>query len=267
MVLLKSKCRITNDANHPIGVTIKPSEMSDLEMWKHLHRKLELEISNLWQRSIFLGTFIVLLLTGYGYYFGKVMIPAFTVQTNNGITLFGDLTGLFLAFLICIMGLLWVAMAKGSKYWYELYENKIIILENMIFHYKYKQFKYKEEYNIEKGIPLVCDKGLFSNDASCYSPSKINIVLGWILCFIGYILCVIHFVFLMFSQITCLCDNRFIRCFCCDSSCCIFGLLLALIVSVLVVLALVSMICDDFSFIRHKPVNYETSRNDCNENT
>ena len=170
--------------------TSSSNTINEKELWKHLHRKLELEISNLWQRSVFLATFIVLLFTGYGCFFAQVIIPDKPQQFADGSSL--DFIGLFLACLIVIMGMLWIAMAKGSKYWYEIYEKKIEILEYTIMKGNL-QFLYEQEYNVD--LPqktLVETGGLLSNKPSLYSPSKINIMLGWIVFVVGIFLMIFH---------------------------------------------------------------------------
>ena len=98
---------------------------------------------------------------------------------------------------ICVLGIvlsyIWIAMCKGSKAWYEVYEKTIYQLETEIF---------SSEKDLEKYVEGLCtkqfrdkmDMKLFNNyDGGQYSPSKINILIGdilliiWILC---AILCV-----------------------------------------------------------------------------
>ncbi len=92
-----------------------------------------------------------------------------------------------------ILSILWIAMAKGSKAWYEAYENAI------------------DHFSRELGLPsedkmkkyVIPAKGkmnscLFSTKAGAYSPSKINIVIGWVSFVIWCLTTIIHVVLLIF---------------------------------------------------------------------
>ena len=49
------------------------NQVSLKELREEFYKIRKFEIQNLWQRSIFLATFIVLLFTGYGAFFEKLM--------------------------------------------------------------------------------------------------------------------------------------------------------------------------------------------------
>lgn len=133
-----------------------------------------LELSLLWQHSIFLDTFIVLVYTGYG----AMWINIITKDNNNGLLIMANCISIFLAILGYTLSLLYIMMGKGSKYWYECYKKLIEYIE------------YREEYKNEEGENLLyamCkvnefkpeeDKCLLSRNADKFSVSKINILLG-----------------------------------------------------------------------------------------
>lgn len=87
-----------------------------------LYQCRELEITTQWQRSVFLAAFIILLFTGYAK-----LIELFFSRNIAYLPL--HWTGLILAFLIFIFGILWLAMAKGSKRWTDIYETKIFSMK------------------------------------------------------------------------------------------------------------------------------------------
>lgn len=184
-----------------------------LEIWKQLYKRLELEINNLWQRSIFLASFIILAFTGYGCYFSKLFINC------KSCCILGvyHIPGIFLGCVISILGVLWIALAKGSKYWFEIYEKKIAIFEHNYL-CNHQQYAYVEEkamkdeklkYDIfNKDNVLVNDSSFFSFSASAYSPSRINILLGWIIGIIGIIICILHYV-LLYSKCVNICKSLY----------------------------------------------------------
>ena len=159
-------------------------------IWEQLHRCRELEISTQWQRVIFLSSFIVLTLTGNSILFYNIFC-AFEPVKMSSILIFA---GLCLGFILLLCGAMWLAMTKGSKYWMNVYERKIDLIELQLnFENDYKQFRYLEEkYNDDNtttaadgqiykpGCFLVNPKGIFFK-AKATSPSKTNILIGYLL--------------------------------------------------------------------------------------
>lgn len=162
------------------------------EVLSRLYKCRDLEITNLWQRSIFLSVFLILCFTGYGI----LVIEMIDCQNISSWFTLNSLC-IILAFIGSIISVIWIYMAKGSKAWYEVYEAAISKFEN----------DYYEEIGIpennvmgEMGVPIdKLNNKLLSMKAGAYSPSKINILLGQI-CFLGWILIgVIHSAMIYFS--------------------------------------------------------------------
>lgn len=153
-----------------------------------LYKCRDMEIRNLWQRSIFLATFLVLCYTAYGTLIKDVLCSGCTIKDFPCL----NLVLIFISLVGILMSILWICMAKGSKAWQEVYEDAI--------------GKYEEEYlsgdipenyrsNKLKGDPSKRDRCLLSVNGGPYSPSKINIVIGqlsftiWILIYVAHIIC------------------------------------------------------------------------------
>lgn len=166
-----------------------------------LDKYRELEIQNLWQRSVFLGAFLILGYTGYGILVDKMLSTEYQEL---------QLLHFFACIVACvniIFSVLWIAMAKGSKAWYEAYENAIAFVENS----NQERYSWKEircEIDLRKRITNTakCESRmdlnkfeknlkndcLFSTKAGGYSPAKINIALGQISFFIWVIVLITH---------------------------------------------------------------------------
>lgn len=141
-----------------------------------LYKCRDLEISNLWQRSVYLSVFLILCFTGYGY----LSIDLIS-NRNAGISLISS-----------IFSIIWVLMTKSSKAWYEVYENAISKFE-------YKHFK-------KLGMPYENIMGemtfkqnnrndnIFSTKGGAYSPSKINIAIGQISLVIWVVVLIFHLI-------------------------------------------------------------------------
>ena len=83
----------------------------------------DFELTHFWQRSVFLGTFLVLIYTAYG----AVIIQILQNNVSSLMTL--HMIAIFITLIGAIFSIIWIMMAKGSKFWYELYERKIYSFE------------------------------------------------------------------------------------------------------------------------------------------
>ncbi|MCS2335518.1 hypothetical protein [Bacteroides sp. BFG-606] len=176
----------------------KGNQKCDLERTLNkLYRCRDMEITNLWQRSIFLAVFLTLTLSGYGILISNLFSNNVFIELNYKI-LHGA------AFAIGLLGftlsVIWVLMAKGSKAWYEVYAKAISDFE--------------EEFKHELGIPQIYlmgkvdfldkdmekkdDDGFYYNkklsniDSGAYSVSKLNILIGWVFLITWSVVIILH---------------------------------------------------------------------------
>lgn len=165
------------------------------EIRKELYELRKFEIQNLWQRSVFLATFIAILLTVYGHLIDKLLS-----EPNNWST-YSQSQSLSIHIICCFLSLLgatfsviWVMMAKGSKAWYEIHERKIHEIE--------KELNVTEKYRMKPGAPWDLDNSLYSNKAGCYSVSRINILLGQVLLIVWQLAFYTHFILAILAYAT-----------------------------------------------------------------
>lgn len=155
------------------------------ELRKEFYKIRKFEIQNLWQRSIFLITFIVILITGYANLIEKLLLERDKWLTNSN---FSDIHIHVICCILAILGFIfssiWIMMAKGSKAWYEIYEKRICQIE--------KELQVRAEYKMQPGAPWRLDNSFLSTDPGTYSVSRINIILGQILLFIFWGASCIH---------------------------------------------------------------------------
>ena len=177
-----------------------------LEMYKILYQAYADEIKNLWQRSIFLGAFMTLAWGGYGAlqlkFIDKVLDKSFALGAYHYYSI-------LLCFVIIILSLLWIAMAKGSKFVQEAHEkhienlnfDKLNEVDTKINQYK-RLFCDLDTYETKLNEKDRLSKKLLINgalQAYRYSPSKINIILGWFSVLIAVSLGAVH-LFVAFSE-------------------------------------------------------------------
>lgn len=103
-------------------------KITSKDIYSSLWRCRDFELSHLWQRSIFLTTFLVMSFTGYGSIL--LRICEYITDDNKRIPFcILNIAGLFIALLGVVLSALWIMMGKGSKAWYEKYEKALYNIE------------------------------------------------------------------------------------------------------------------------------------------
>ena len=156
--------------------------------------KSELEL--LWQRSVFVASFLLLLFTGYGSYVLKsleIVKDKEAILYNKFVLLLGDY--MFNSVSICILSVafilssIWYLIARGSKACFEQYENAI--------GETYKKYIKDKIYGSEFLRPyfgISMPKSIFS--AGAFSVSKLNIIIPMIFMCLSFVLIVYHTIYL-----------------------------------------------------------------------
>ncbi|WP_294593737.1 hypothetical protein [uncultured Bacteroides sp.] len=180
-----------NDSLEKSNDSIHNSKEDLIRTLERLYKCRDLEISNLWQRSVFLSAFLVLCFTGYGY----LLIQIIDSNTTLPALAYYHVVAIALGGVNFVFSLLWIMMAKGSKAWYEVYEVAITAFS----HKHYEKIGLPEE-NImgEMGVPFnKLDNNILSRKAGAYSVSKINIVIGQLCMCLWALIAIAHFCFLL----------------------------------------------------------------------
>lgn len=177
----------------------------EYDLFRRYWKCRNFELQNLWQRSIFLATFLVLCFTGYGFFFvhaffdgSKVILFDMTVNLVPAHIIAASiaLTGI-------VMSALWTCMAKGSKAWYEVYEHSIKVLEKQPGFTRssflrehgigcFEQEKMPGYWDENPNEKKQFDSSVFSLKGGVFSPSKINIIIGPICFLIFCVLFLLH---------------------------------------------------------------------------
>lgn len=166
-----------------------------------LYRCRDFELSHLWQRSVFLGAFLLLCLSGYACFAGSKIgnvqqyaaVYLFPSNGDNHRTAFlWNIIALGICLIGLLMSIIWILMAKSSKMWYEIYEKYIIDFETqnpdlyIDRHYRMGAITGLEKEKVSDSI--------FSCKSGCYSPSKLNIAIGHVSMYIWIICGLIHLI-------------------------------------------------------------------------
>ena len=160
--------------------------LSATDAYDELWRCRDFELEHFWQRSLFLGTFLFGCYLAYGGLVASVLgigkISSAGKWMINCAAIAISIGGL-------AMSVLWIMMAKGSKAWYERYENLIVAFWRKT-NFASDDIKSIGGFGTIEGYskPQLSD-WLWNTKGGAYSPSKINVMLGqmslvfWFLCF------------------------------------------------------------------------------------
>lgn len=179
------------------------------------HQAYEREISTLWQRSIFLATFILATFTGLGSLFAKCLESEMSFSTFK----FTTIAFFFMSLIGLVLAILWIFMAKASKANQNVCEMRIIAFskkfnvtcvdcsENiddasfinetgvtpqalgLVYGKKFKKYMGWQHKN---------SKNFFKIEGGPFSVSKINILLGFVFFFIYFALNILSLMVIAF---------------------------------------------------------------------
>ena len=167
--------------------------------YQQYYKDKDAQLSKFWESSKYVWTFLAVVFGGYGV----VLMNSF----DESMAKQADCFNLILCG-ICLVGIIlsvvWIFIERGNKAWCEVFELAIWSMENSFKESASKDQRYvkgkdedlnelnqKRKYNIDNYIGNV--KRKFPFGAGFYSPSKINIVLGWILVLIWSFLFWAHY--------------------------------------------------------------------------
>ncbi|MEB3075837.1 hypothetical protein [Capnocytophaga gingivalis] len=163
--------------------TKKDDQVSLKEIRETFYRLRDFEISNLWQRSIFLSALLVLFFSGYGFLVSKL----FEKESKDFLIIHEVCCAV--ALLAIIFSIIWVMMAKGSKSWYEVYERRISEIEEE------ENLNIPEDYRMGADCtPWSLDSNLFTTKSGRYSVSRLNILIGIILMITWTMILIVHYI-------------------------------------------------------------------------
>lgn len=163
--------------------TKKDDQVSLKEIRETFYRLRDFEISNLWQRSIFLSALLVLFFSGYGFLVSKL----FEKESKDFLIIHEVCCAV--ALLAIIFSIIWIMMAKGSKSWYEVYERRIRQIE------KEKNLNIPKDYRMGADCtPWSLDSNLFTTKSGRYSVSRLNILIGIILMITWTMILIVHYI-------------------------------------------------------------------------
>lgn len=110
---------ITYSVDKGTVVSLSPI-VSPLDVYNRLWDCRKLEIELVWKRAAFISAFVISCFTAYGFVLSKIL------SDGIGRSAIDNFLAMAVAGFGFLLASLWVAMAKGSKAWQEVYEQALI---------------------------------------------------------------------------------------------------------------------------------------------
>ena len=159
-----------------------------LRIYDRLCHCRDMEIELVWKRAVFMTAFLIVCFAGYG----GLIVAGLSRTYSDRAFFFVTVAACFLATIGFAVSVLWIMMCKGSKAWYEHYEQAIKAHAQENFEGKYVAL-FSHDWK-----PLIKDKraemsnNLCSRQGGPYSVSQLAIVIGqlaalvWLLILVGH---------------------------------------------------------------------------------
>ena len=178
------------------------------KLYKRYNQCRDAELDRFWKNSVFVWVFLALCFAAFGSLFKDHNMPtkAMDIANTSNETYYLSLS--VISLIACILSWIWVWMARGLKAWYEVYETAIWDIESFK-----NEFNYPHQFTIDNYWGLKrsdCFIQRWFFDSKPFSPSKIVILIGWLLV-------IVWFIALVFSILSWLCNTGVI---CCLIPCC-----------------------------------------------
>ena len=168
---------------------MSPAHLSVKDIYESLCRSRDREIEMVWKRAVFLTAFLIACFTAYG----GLLVAYISSDCQKAVPFTViSVAAIGIGFVGMLLSIIWIQMAKGSKAWYEHYENVIecfvknhasndlAVFARGDYRPLLKDTFYRREVFARSGRlesnPL-CN-WLTSTSGGCFSVSRIIVVMG-----------------------------------------------------------------------------------------
>lgn len=148
----------------------------------------DMEIELVWKRAVFMTAFLIACFAGYG----GLIVAGLSRHFTNTAFYFVIASGCFIATVGFAVSILWIMMSKGSKAWYEHYEQALVAYSQKTFASDYAEMfshNWKSMSGIERDKMSNC---LCSVKGGRFSVSKISILIGILSAIVWIVITVSH---------------------------------------------------------------------------
>ena len=175
------------------------SKVSLKDIYMRLCACRDFEIKLQWERAVFLTAFLIACFAGYGSFLLSVHVHGYGCLSS----LLVKCIPVVISFVGIVLSLLWILMAKGSKAWYEHYEQAIAAFAKKHATTDVPEYVMAHRWYVMPEIfrsPM--SNGILNFKGGAYSVSKIVIAIGICSLMIWGMLFLIHCGVAIFGSIS-----------------------------------------------------------------
>lgn len=182
--------RVEYEFINKVSSTWKPGVDHELAMkiYDRLCHCRDMEIELVWKRAVFLTAFMIAALASYGGLLTAAVRKGFSLPLFYGVTM----CGIGISCVGVVLSLMWIMMSKGSKAWYEHYEQAIsaFAVEYLLPPFdKLAAHDWLSIPNIKREKML---NGILKTHGGTYSVSRVSVMVGQLALSIWSVLIISH---------------------------------------------------------------------------
>lgn len=168
--------RIDYEFVNKVKIGWKPGVNHELAMkiYDRLCYCRDMEIGLVWKRAVFLTAFIIAAFASYGGMLTVAIRKGFSLPLFYGVTM----CGIGISCVGVVLSLMWIMMSKGSKAWYEHYEQAISAFAAEYLLPPFDKFAAHDWLSIPKIKHEEMSDNLFNTHGGAYSVSRVSVMVG-----------------------------------------------------------------------------------------
>lgn len=173
-----------------------------LRVYNRLCHCRDMEIELVWKRAVFMTAFLITCFAGYG----GLIVAGLSRSYSDRVFFFVTATACFLVTIGFTVSVLWIMMCKGSKAWYEHYEDAIKAYSQKILEGEYVTLFSHNWKPLTKGKRVEMSNNLCSTHGGPYSVSQLAIFIGQLAALVWLLVLVAHgmvLVYVLWPVLTC----------------------------------------------------------------
>lgn len=159
-----------------------------LRVYDRLCHCRDMEIELVWKRAVFMTAFLIACFAGYG----GLIVAGLSRSYSDRAFFFVTVAACFLATIGFAVSVLWIMMCKGSKAWYEHYEDAIKAHAQENFEDKYVALFSHDWKSIAEVKNFKIPNRFWTTQGGPYSVSQLAIFIGqlaaiiWVIVLVGH---------------------------------------------------------------------------------
>ena len=168
--------RVDYEFVNKVKIGWKPGVNHELamKMYDRLCHCRDMEIELVWKRAVFLTAFIITAFASYGGMLTAAIRKGFSLPLFYGVTM----CGIGISCVGVVLSVMWIMMSKGSKAWYEHYEQAISAFAAEYLLPPFDKSAAHDWLSIPNIKREQMSNGILNTHGGAYSVSRVSVMIG-----------------------------------------------------------------------------------------